>query len=155
MTIYRPGAVTAEMIAAVAGEVSPFQPGEGSASTPPESLPSPGVGLRHYAPRARLILVDVPTGIDLRLTLRNAVGSLNLPTTNLGLMLPDGWYAPDAAHIFPWGPWDDKDTLARRLFAGMRTLDEAAVDIILCPLPPEGGVGLALRDRLQKAARTK
>ena len=48
-----------------------------------------------------------------------------------------------------------KDTLARRLFAGMRALDEAGVDIILCPLPPEDGVGLALRDRLRKAARTK
>ena len=157
MTIFRPGAVTAEMIAAVAGEVRIFQDiaSQPSAATPPESLPSPGVGLRHYAPRARLILIDVPPGIDPRETLRNAVGSLNLPTDNLGLMLPDGWYAPDDAHTYSWGPWDDKDTLARRLFAGMRALDEAGVDIILCPLPPEDGVGLALRDRLRKAARTK
>src|SRR3984885_13295726 len=154
MTIYRPGAVTAEMIAAVAGEVHAFQQNEAPA-TPPESLPSPGVGLRHYAPRARLILVDLPPEIDLRPTLRNAVGSLNLPTSNLGLMLPDGWYVPDAVHTYPWGPWDDNDTLARRLFAGMRALDEAGVDIILCPLPPEDGLGLALRDRLRKAARAK
>ena len=80
---------------------------------------------------------------------------MNLPTDNLGLMLPEGWYAPDDAHTYSWGPWDDNDTLARRLFAGMRALDEAGVDIILCPLPPEDGVGLALRDRLRKAARTK
>lgn len=154
MTIYRPGAVTAEMIAAVAGEVHVFQQNETPAASP-ESLPSPGVGLRHYAPRARLILVDLPPEIDLRPTLRNAVGSLNLATSNLGLMLPDGWYAPDAAPTYPWGPWDDKDILARRLFAGMRALDEAGVDIILCPLPPEEGLGLALRDRLRKAARAK
>ena len=52
MTIFRPGAVTAEMIAAVAGEVRIFQDtaSQSSAATPPESLPSPGVGLRHYAP---------------------------------------------------------------------------------------------------------
>ena len=155
MTIYRPGAVTAEMIAAVAGEVRIFQQNETPAAAPPESLPSPGVGLRHYAPRARLILVDVPPEIDLRQTVRNAVGSLNLPTSNLGLMLPDGWYAPEAAHTYPWGPWDDKEILARRLFAGMRALDEAGVDVILCPLPSEDGVGLALRDRLRKAARAK
>jgi L-threonylcarbamoyladenylate synthase len=157
MTIFRPGAVTAEMIAAVAGEVQVFQDTtpQPSAATPPESLPSPGVGLRHYAPRARLILIDVTPGTDPRETLRNAVGSLNLPTDNLGLMLPDGWYASDDAHAFFWGPWDDKDTLARRLFAGMRALDEVGVDIILCPLPPEDGVGLALRDRLRKAARAK
>ena len=28
--------------------------------TPGEALPSPGVGLRHYAPRARLVLVEAP-----------------------------------------------------------------------------------------------
>jgi L-threonylcarbamoyladenylate synthase len=158
LTIYRPGAVTAEMIAAVAREVHVFQDDASEAArptTPPESLPSPGVGLRHYAPRARLILIEVTPRTGPRETLRNAVGSLNLPTDNLGLMLPEGWYAPDDAHIYPWGPWDDKDTLARRLFAGMRALDEARVDIILCPLPPEDGVGLALRDRLRKAARAK
>jgi L-threonylcarbamoyladenylate synthase len=32
-------------------------------------------------------------------------------------------------------------------------LDEAGATVILCPLPDLGGVGLALRDRLEKAAR--
>jgi L-threonylcarbamoyladenylate synthase len=160
MTIYRPGAITAGMIAGVAGEVRIFpdsstQQSGTATAIPPESLPSPGVGLRHYAPRARLILIDVPPGIDPRQTIHNAVGSLNLPTDNLGLMLPDGWYTPGAAHTYAWGPWNDKEVLARRLFAGMRALDEAGVDTILCPLPPEDGVGLALRDRLRKAARAK
>ena len=59
MVIYRPGAVTAEMIEAVAGEVRVFR--RLSASEVPESLPSPGVGLRHYAPRARLVLVEDET----------------------------------------------------------------------------------------------
>ncbi|MEI9980148.1 MAG: L-threonylcarbamoyladenylate synthase [Edaphobacter sp.] len=160
MTIYRPGAITAEMIAKVVGEVQVFQSNENPTSTPPESLPSPGVGLRHYAPRARLILVEVPPGLDPRSTLLRAADALDVdalasPGSTIGLMLPDGWDPSYAGHIFRWGPWDDKDTLARRLFAGMRALDEAGVDTILCPLPAEDGVGLALRDRLQKAARAK
>jgi L-threonylcarbamoyladenylate synthase len=154
MTIYRPGAITPAMIAPIAGVARLFSETPAPAALP-ESLPSPGVGLRHYAPRARLLLIDVSDAGDPRQTLHNAVGSLNLPTSNLGLMLPEGWFAPDAARTYPWGSWDDTETLARRLFAGMRALDEADVDTILCPLPPEEGLGLALRDRLRKAARPK
>jgi L-threonylcarbamoyladenylate synthase len=155
MTIYRPGAITAEMIAAVAGSVTLFQESELTASAAPESLPSPGVGLRHYAPKARLVLVDVPLDGDPRSTLLPAINSLNRPGSEIGLMLPDGWDASYAGQVFRWGPWDDKAVLARRLFAGMRTLDEAGATVILCPLPDSDGVGLALRDRLQKAARKK
>ena len=155
MTIYRPGAITAEMIAAVAGNVMLFQESESTASAAPESLPSPGVGLRHYAPKARLVLVDLPPDGDPRHTLLPAIDSLHRPGSEIGLMLPDGWDASYAAQVFHWGPWDDKAILAQRLFAGMRALDEAGAAVILCPLPGSDGVGLALRDRLQKAARRK
>ena len=58
MVIYRPGAITAEQIREAAGAVKLF----GAERTPgvPEALPSPGVGLRHYAPRARLVLIEAP-----------------------------------------------------------------------------------------------
>jgi len=155
MTIYRPGAVTAEMIAAVAGEVRLFAESGAATTAAPESLPSPGVGLRHYAPRAKLILVDVPSSGDLRFALVRSLESLDCSSSSIGVMLPDGWDAPNVGHIYPWGSWDNKETLARKLFAGMRALDEAGVEVILCPLPAEDGVGLALRDRLRKAARAK
>jgi L-threonylcarbamoyladenylate synthase len=153
MMIYRPGAITAEMIAAVAGNVTLFQESESMASTAPESLPSPGVGLRHYAPQARLVLVDVPKGEDLVHALYPAIGRYDRTDEFVGLMLPDDWDASNAKYVFAWGPWGDNDVLARRLFAGLRMLDEAGATVILCPLPGTDGVGLALRDRLQKAAR--
>jgi L-threonylcarbamoyladenylate synthase len=151
MMIYRPGAVTAEMIAAVAGEVQVFQATAVDLSSAPESLPSPGVGLRHYAPRARLVLVDVPTENAWARTIER----LGEGDEVLGLMLPDGWVVSKGARIFEWGPWGDDEVLARRLFAGLRALDEAGVGVILCPLPQGDGVGVALRDRLKKAARVK
>ena len=151
MMIYRPGAVTAEMITTVAGEVKVFQAQAVDLSSAPESLPSPGVGLRHYAPRAKLVLVDVPTQDALVETIKRFRQSGEA----LGVMLPDGWNAPHASQIFEWGTWGDNDTLARRLFAGLRALDEAGVSVILCPLPEEDGIGVALRDRLKKAARSK
>ena len=57
--------------------------------------------------------------------------------------------------MFRWGPWGDGEILARRLFAGLRELDERGVEVIVCPVPEAGGLGEALRDRLEKAARVK
>jgi L-threonylcarbamoyladenylate synthase len=151
MMIYRPGAVTAEMIAAVAGDAQVFQAQAVDLARAPESLPSPGVGLRHYAPRAKLILVDTPTED----ALVEAIERFGKSGEVLGVMLPDGWDASNASQIFEWGPWGDNDVLARRLFAGLRALDEAGVAVILCPLPEGDGIGVALRDRLKKAARVK
>lgn len=147
MLIYRPGAVTTEMIRAVAGAVRMFT---GSVSVEaPASLPSPGVGIRHYAPRARLVLVESEA------ELREKVFELMGSGEQVGVMLPDGWGAGRQVREFPWGPWDDPAALARRLFAGLRELDEAGVGVIVCPMPAAGGLGDALRDRLAKAARVK
>ena len=52
MMIYRPGAVTAEQIGKIAGRVELFRSSDPLLETPTEALPSPGVGLKHYAPRA-------------------------------------------------------------------------------------------------------
>ncbi|HWZ50255.1 MAG TPA: L-threonylcarbamoyladenylate synthase [Granulicella sp.] len=146
LVIYRPGAVTAAMIAEATGcDVTLFRPRAANVEAAPESLPSPGVGLRHYAPRARLVLVEGPGG------LAAALGGLK--NGRVGIMLPDGWAVPDGAEVFAWGPWDEQDRLAQRLFAGLRTLDAAGVDVILCPVPAGEGVAAALRDRLEKAAR--
>jgi len=41
---------------------------------------------------------------------------------------------------------------AQNLFAELRRLDAEGVDVILCVLPPAEGIGLAVRDRLQRAA---
>jgi len=53
--------------------------------------------------------------------------------------------------IFLWGEWGQWEELARRLFEGLRWLEQR-VTVIVAPLPPPLGLGLALRDRLQKAA---
>jgi L-threonylcarbamoyladenylate synthase len=73
----------------------------------------------------------------------------------VGVMLPDGWGLEFGGAEFRWGPWGDGEVLARRLFAGLRELDELGVGVIVCPVPESGGVGDALRDRLEKAARGK
>jgi L-threonylcarbamoyladenylate synthase len=55
--------------------------------------------------------------------------------------------------VFEWGDLEDQEELARRLFAGLRELDTAGASVIICPLPGDYGLGVAIRDRLLKAAR--
>jgi L-threonylcarbamoyladenylate synthase len=155
--IYRPGAVTAEMISRVIGEpVRLVLATSVVETTAPEALASPGMGMRHYAPRARLVLVADERELQAEIA-RHATNGNHAPT-EIGVMLPDGWSLPDAgtAHsVWHWGVWDDAETLAQRLFAGLRHLDEQGVKTIICPMPMPGGLREALRDRLEKAARVK
>ena len=151
MTIYRPGAVTAEQIAEIAGPAEPFKSSEPLRETPREAMPSPGVGLKHYAPRARLVLVEA-RGEELGARLVAAVSVER--GERVGVMLPEGMMTPKeikAAHVYPWGKWDAPETLAHELYAGLRALDAAGCTVIVCPLPPAEGIGVAIRDRLRKA----
>jgi L-threonylcarbamoyladenylate synthase len=146
--VYRPGGVSREMLEAVLGDgsVEVFRPVELSGA--PESLPSPGIGIRHYAPRARLVLVE-QDGFESAITRAAEEGA------KVGVMLPENWKAPSASAIYRWAAWSDPEMLARRLFAGLRELDAANVDVIVCPVPEMGGIGEAIRDRLRKAALEK
>ncbi len=151
MTIYRPGALTAEQIGMIAGRVELFHGGETLRETPTEALPSPGVGLRHYAPRARLVLIEGPIH-ELGARLADAVRSE--PGERLGVMLPEGIKPSQdiaRAQVYAWGSWNAPETMARELYAGLRALDASGCSVILCPLPPAEGLGAAIRDRLIKA----
>jgi len=153
MVIYRPGAVTAAQIRAVAGPVEIYQSDKPLQETPPEALPSPGVGLRHYAPKARLILIDGPW-VELAASLAEAASGFSVE--RIGVMLPTELAAPaGVAVVFPWGRWSDREQLAQNLFAGLRDLDGAGCSVILCPVPTAEGIGAAIRDRLFKAGSTR
>jgi L-threonylcarbamoyladenylate synthase len=155
MVIYRPGAVTAEEIRKVAGAAELYRGGEKLVETPAEALPSPGVGLRHYAPKAKLVLVEAAPA-DLECALAKA--SREWPGKRLGIMLPADVAASgelSSSAIYVWGRWDAPEEMAHSLYAGLRALDAQRCDVILCPLPPAEGIGAALRDRLRKAATAK
>jgi L-threonylcarbamoyladenylate synthase len=155
MLIYRPGAITAQQIREVAGPVDYFEERMLPADSGRQSLPSPGVGLRHYAPRARLILVE---GSLTELPARLADAAGPYAKDRIGVMLP-AELAPtkfepplQRAAAFPWGHWNAPEELGEKLYAGLRALDAACCTVILCPIPEAAGVGVAIRDRLRKAA---
>lgn len=156
MMIYRPGAVTAERIREVAGPVVYFEENMLPNPATPEALPSPGVSLRHYAPRARLILVE---GTLAEFPSRMTIAARPYGRERLGVMLPaemaNTSFEPPLRGVieFAWGRWSAPEELAEKLYAGLRALDAEGCTVILCPLPDASGVGEAIRDRLRKASQ--
>jgi L-threonylcarbamoyladenylate synthase len=148
--IYRPGVITLEQIRKWCPGARLYEPAI-SDNQEEESLPSPGVGLRHYAPRAKLILLE---GDQLESDFASLMTASLARGERVGLMLPDGFpSASRTAVVYRWGRWSNQEELAHRLFAGLRELDAADVTVILCPLPASTGIGTAIRDRLLKAAK--
>jgi L-threonylcarbamoyladenylate synthase len=147
-TIYRPGGLSREQIESVLGPVRVAQKPV-LENREPEALESPGLGIRHYAPRARVLLVDDEETFEYALQRENMA--------KVGALLPAGWKLPRGvrAMTFEWGPMSDSETLARRLYQGLRDLDAKGAEVIIAPLPSPTGLGLAIRDRLQKAAWKK
>lgn len=161
MVIYRPGAIGADQIRAVAGDVVQFEapPQEAVEDNEAAALPSPGVGVRHYAPRAHLTLtyaLESPAVHAATAESQQAffAAAQQHAGKRVGLMLPAGWkFEPiGGTVVFEWGNWDAPEELAARLYAGLRALDSAHCEVIVCPSPPAGGIGTAIRDRLRKAA---
>jgi len=144
--IYRPGGITAEQIRQMLGNVVVAER-KISDEAPPESLESPGLGIRHYAPRARVVLVESEAELNHALAHESIAH-------RVGVLLPADWTAlrPDVT-VLSWGSWSDPGALARDLYHQLRALDDLGVEVIVCPLPPADGIGLAIRDRLRKAAK--
>jgi L-threonylcarbamoyladenylate synthase len=152
--LLRPGGITREQIEAVAGPIELYAAPQEHATEP---LASPGLASRHYAPSARLLLIDGDRE-SLVKAIQKAVANEGERGNYVGVMAPDDWIdkqvlAAGGVVLFDWGRWQEWPQLATNLFAGLRYLDKPGVSVIVCPLPPAEEMGLALRDRLMRAAR--
>ena len=130
--LLRPGGTTAEAIEAVIG---PIQRGLSLAVVrASQTLRSPGLLLSHYAP-----------GLPVRLNATEVTADEAL--------LAFGPPLPGAGTIFQLSANADLVQAASRLFDGLRTLDIAHCTrgIAVMPIPSEG-LGLAINDRLERAA---
>jgi L-threonylcarbamoyladenylate synthase len=104
---------------------------------------APGMKYRHYAPIADVILLNGT---------RENVLNYMAAQKGAGILCHDGEESlfPSAGHIISLG--GSSETAAHRLFAALREMDAAGVSRIYCGLPDKSGVGLAVYNRLLKAA---
>ncbi len=146
--ILRPGGVSKEMLEGILGEVVVAQK---PIFDPESGLPSPGMSPRHYAPSVPVILTDGnPAELAAAIELLKSQG---YDPKQIGVLMPSGWLVGvEGVVSFDWGSWGNWDELAQRLFEGMRWLEAQKIVVIVAPLPPPIGLGLAIRDRLTKAS---
>jgi L-threonylcarbamoyladenylate synthase len=144
--LYRPGMVTLQRLQSLCPSMIAYREPQDGVSGPQAS---PGIGLKHYSPRARLLLVENAG----REKLFSLAEELQAAGETVGMMLPAVLANEGPYLVYEWGDLEDQEKLARRLFAGLRELDAAGATVIVCPLPENLGLGVTIRDRLLKAAR--
>ncbi len=144
--ILRPGAVTFDQLNQVLGNVkiddAVLNPlGEGVRPI------SPGTKYRHYAPKAKLIILKGDSGAYI-----DYINKLRLDKNAAALC-----YDEDIPYLnvpaIPYGRESDPNLQAERLFGALRAIDKIEnVDTVYARCPSQSGIGLAVYNRLLRAA---
>jgi L-threonylcarbamoyladenylate synthase len=91
----------------------------------------------------------------MRCAMLDELRSRQMRGEHIGVLIADEdavVFQDSGAVIQTLGSAGDPKQVATALFAGLRALETAGVDVILCRNFDEHGLGLAIRDRLLKAA---
>jgi len=129
--ILRSGPVTTE-------ELSAFAPVlEDDEARTESAVEAPGLLTSHYAPRTPLFMF--------------AAGRTPPPNPRAGVLcftsVRPGFGASEVMSAS-----GDLREAAARFFAALRRLDEAGLECIHAEMPPQAGLGIAINDRLRRAA---
>ena len=143
--LLRPGGLPLEALRQGLGEVAVDKAVAGLLAAG-ERPRAPGMKYRHYAPHAP---VTVVTGEPER-SARRIQGLLS---DTAGVICFDEYAPLFPGHIIhKLGPAADKSAQARHVFDALRTFDGTDVTEIFAQCPDDGGLGLAVANRLKKAA---
>jgi L-threonylcarbamoyladenylate synthase len=118
---------------------------------------APGQMLKHYSPRARLLLFTGNDGAAVQREMQLHAARLVAQGQRPGLLLSmeeAAVYTGEAA-CQRLGPKSDLHAMGQQLFAAIRALDAKTVDTILVRDYGRSGIGAALWDRLLRAAEGK
>jgi L-threonylcarbamoyladenylate synthase len=137
-TVLRPGGLPLEQLRQCLGEVRVLD-----APVSAQALPSPGLARRHYAPRAKVFLVETMGELRRLVTQAQAEGGV------VGVVSYSGPVSGvDDQVLLPAEPAG----YARQLYASLHELDALGVEQIFIELPPADLSWLAVHDRLRRAA---
>lgn len=139
-TLLRPGAVTKEMIEAVIGEIT-VAPAVLEGMKNDEVAASPGMKYKHYAPKAKVVIVNADK--------KEYEEFVNAQKGAFALCFDD-----DEVTIpkVTFGRENDDLSQAKELFDALRELDEMGAKKVYARIPHKDGVGMAVYNRLIRAA---
>lgn len=164
--LLRPGGVSLEQLRAVLGEVevdpgAMALPGSGEVE-PGAAVRSPGMKYRHYAPRCPAILVEGEPEARAR-RLASVAADYAVQGLCVGIIAteegaaafgPEQEKAADRGNVVVrvTGPRARSDLYAARMFGVLRELERLGCDVILMEGIDTSGIGLAVMNRLRRAA---
>ena len=148
--ILRPGRVTPEALFDVLGEVEVDdavlgQLAEGAVAA------SPGMKYKHYSPKAEVYIVD-GSAEGFAKYVNEKVAERAADEAAVAALVFDGEESLVNCVTLPFGAEDDSLGQAEHLFDDLRRADELGVSDIYVRCPSAEGVGLAVMNRLLRAA---
>lgn len=148
--LLRPGGITVEALVAELGPITIDRTVHGTEFG--ERPRSPGMKYAHYAPKAKVIVVDGPV-LHMQERIAGLLYEFQAEGRRVGVMCSGesrGVYA--APVVLEYGTRDDLTTIASDLFGTLRAFDRHGVEVVLAEGVPSEGLGLAIMNRLTKAA---
>ena len=146
LTLLRPGAVTADALTCVCERVV-IAPAVLEQLKEGERPLSPGMMYKHYAPTTPLVLLDGDPD-DVLAFLQNEQSKRSCAILCYFEELPH----LKNENLFPVGAKDDLAAQAHCLFSLLREADKTGASIMYAHLPEKSGLGLALYNRMIRAA---
>ncbi len=149
--ILRPGGITLEALREIAPEttVDPAIDQQASKALVPRS---PGMKYTHYAPKADLRLFVGESGKVIA-EIQRLQQALESEGKTVGILTSEEHAASyKGDHVLTFGSKVSLETVAGQLFHCLRTFDETQVDVILAEGVERKGLGVAIMNRLLKAA---
>ncbi|MBS4749956.1 threonylcarbamoyl-AMP synthase [Carnobacteriaceae bacterium zg-ZUI78] len=148
IVILRPGAITKEEL--MKYEFPIFDMEEKILKA--EDIPmAPGMKYKHYAPRQPIYLVDSQSPELWDLAIRHFQSENN----RIGILADENLvecYQEQVVQTYSLGGIEDVESASKHLYDGLRYFDKSNVDVILAQVYEKKGMGIALMNRLEKAA---
>lgn len=143
--LLRPGGVTLEQLRDVLGEVKVDET-INSLMGNDEKPMAPGMKYRHYAPKAPVTVVCGSPEKSAQYIQKQDLG-------NKGVLCFDEFaHMFDEKRTLSFGSSTDLKAQAERLFDALRAFDDMDVSEVFAQCPVEEGLGIAIANRLKKAA---
>ena len=140
--ILRPGMIHAESLAAAGLTITTSAP-----SSPSGPLKSPGQLKKHYAPKAKLLILNWHDDAELK----SKILSAKFKTQNCCIIAHTSIPSAEAfarVCVIP----HDAEAFARAIYAELHRCDEAGIGVIVVEVPPETPEWSGIADRLRRAA---
>jgi L-threonylcarbamoyladenylate synthase len=145
-SILRPGGVTMETLKGVIKKIDIYRQ---------DKVLAPGMCQRHYAPKAIVILMEGDSKFQIE-NIKDLAYEFELQGYTVGILAKEeNKYKYNELNVKSFGPGDDLITCAANLYSVLREFDKDGTDIIISESVQEEGLGVAIMDRLRKAAYCK